>query len=158
MGKIQSTVIRMILAGFAVILLIWAILGLGLFWIYGTETKHANRDTIWWGERGRNLIPPEASNITLQQDLLDHYTTYTIQEKDLTNFLNSRFARDGQVLDSFSERTPVEVTAIGKPVGRMGWIISAKTVVYQYPASNGGLHSYYHDPVTGNTYQESAYW
>ena len=63
---------------------------LTLFWIYGTETHHASRNSIWWSERGRNLIPPAATDITLQQDLLDHYATYTISEKDLNAFLNER--------------------------------------------------------------------
>ena len=67
---------------------------LTLFRIYGTETHHASRNSIWWSERGRNLIPPAATDITLQQDFLDHYATYTISEKDLNAFLNERFGRN----------------------------------------------------------------
>lgn len=158
MKKIQSPIIRMILTGCAFVLLIWAILGSGLFWIYATETNHSSRNSIWWTERGRNLIPPEATDIKLQQDFLDHYTTYKIKEKDLNKFLNQRFADDGEILDSFSERSAVDVNQIGKPIGRMGWIITSQTVEYSYTASNGGVHRYFHDPSTGKTYQESAYW
>ena len=79
------------------------VLALILFRIYGTETHHASRNSIWWPERGRNLIPPAATDITLQRDLLDHYATYTISEKDLNAFLNERFARDGKMIDSLSE-------------------------------------------------------
>ena len=157
-NKIQSPIIRMLLAGGIFILLCWAILGTGLFWIYGTETNHTSRDTIWWSERGRSLIPPEATNITLQQDFLDHYATYTITERDLNQFLNTRFADDGEVLDSFKERSHVSESEIGQSIGRLGWTITSSTVIYSYCASNGGVHSYYHDPETGQTYQSSAYW
>jgi hypothetical protein len=129
-----------------------------LFWIYGTDTHHSSRSSIWWTERGRNLIPPTATDITLRQDFLDHYATYTVAEKDLNAFLNERFARPGEALDSFSERSPASPKKIGHEIGRLGWVVTADTVVYDYTASNGGLHTYYHDPTTGRTYQSSAYW
>ena len=44
-----------------------------LYWIFGTDTHHSDRGSIWWSERGRSLIPPAATDITLRQDLLDHY-------------------------------------------------------------------------------------
>ena len=134
------------------------VLALILFRIYGTETHHASRNSIWWPERGRNLIPPAATDITLQRDLLDHYATYTISEKDLNAFLNERFARDGKMIDSFSERSRPTAKQIGNAIGRLGWVVTEKTVVYSYTASNGGGHTYYHDPATGRTYQSSAYW
>ena len=129
-----------------------------LFWIYGTSTHHKNRESIWWSERGRNLIPPAATDITLQQDFLDHYATYTIEESQLNDFLDKTFAYDGKILDSFSERSPAKPENIGNPIGRMGWIVTEDTVIYSYAAGNGGVHTYYHDPQTGRTYQESAYW
>ena len=88
--------------------------GLALFWIYGTDTHHASRNSIWWTERGRNLIPPEATDITLRQDLLDHYATYKISESDLNKFLNQKFADEGETLDSFSERSPTTPSDFGK--------------------------------------------
>jgi len=133
-------------------------LPLTLFRTYGADTHHPNRDSIWWPERGRNLIPPGATDITLQRKLLDHYAIYTISENDLNAFLDDRFASDGEVLDSFSEREPSNPRDIGKVVGRLGWIAMKGSVVYSYSASNGGAHSYYHDPNTGLTYQSSAYW
>ena len=132
--------------------------GLTLFLIYGTHTKHKNRNTIWWSERGRNLIPPTAVEIILRQDFLDHYAIYRISEKDLNLFLDQRFAPSGETLNSFSERRPVESALIGRAAGPMGWKVTADTVVYSYAASNGGTHDYYHDTATGLTYQESAYW
>ena len=129
-----------------------------LFRIYGVDTHHASRDGIWWPERGRNLIPPTASDITLQRDLLDHYATYTVSEKDLNAFLDECFAERGKAIDSFSDRSPVAPTRVGKAIGRLGWVVTKETVVYDYSASNGGLHTYYHDPTTGRTYQSSAYW
>jgi hypothetical protein len=112
---------------------------------------------IWWPERGRNLIPPTATDITLRRDLLDHYATCTVSEKDLNAFLDKRFARPGKALDSFSERRPADPNSIGSAIGRLGWVVTEETVVYDYTASNGGLHAYYHDPTTGRTYQSSAY-
>ena len=125
-----------------------------LFWIYGIDTTHASRSSIWWTERGRNLIPPSAKNITIQQNFLDHYATYTVSEKSLTDFLNTRF----DVTDSYSERRPVDPSEIGKPIGRLGWVVTEDTVEYSYSASNGGMHHYFHDSSSGQTYQESAYW
>ncbi len=59
---------------------------------------HKNRNSIW-PDRGRNLIPPTATAITLQRDLLDHSATYT----DLNDFLDDRFTINGGVLDSLSK-------------------------------------------------------
>ena len=140
------------------ILALTMVFALTLFRIYGVDTHHQSRNSIWWPERGRNLIPPTATDITLQRDLLDHYTTYTVSEKDLNAFLDARFARPGETLDSFSERRPIDPARIGQSIGRLGWVVTEETVIYGYTASNGGSHSYHHDPTTGRTYQSSAYW
>ena len=133
-------------------------IGLILFLIYGTHTKHKSRSTIWWTERGRNLIPPTATEIILRQDFLDHYALYRVSERELNRFLDKRFARPGMMLNSFSERQPADAAWIGKATGPMGWKVTRDTVLYSYAASNGGTHNYYHDTATGLTYQESAYW
>ncbi len=141
-----------------VFLFLMMMFGLALFWIYGTDTHHASRNSIWWTERGRNLIPPEATDITLRQDLLDHYATYTISESDLNKFLNQKFADEGETLDSFSERSPTAPSDVGKKIEPFGWVLTKDTVSYCYTASNGGTHCYYHDTNTGLTPQTSAYW
>ncbi len=105
MKKTKSPLLGWFFKGCVIILALWVVFALILFRIYGTETHHASRNSIWWSERGRNLIPPAATDITLQQDFLDHYASYTISEKDLNAFLNERFARDGEMIDSFSERS-----------------------------------------------------
>ena len=128
------------------------------YWIYGTNTRHTSRNSIWWTERGRNLIPPAATDIILRQDLLDHDAIYTISESDLNDFLDERFARPGEVLDSFSERSTATPESIGKEIGPLGWVVTEDTVKYTYAASNGGTHVFYHDSKTGLTYQDSAYW
>jgi hypothetical protein len=134
----------------AVILGLPIVFALILFWIYGTDTHHASRSSIWWTERGRNLIPPTATDITLRQDFLDHYATYTVSTKDLNAFL--------QTLDSFSELSPVHPGTIGKVIGPLGWKAPENTVSATHVAGNGGAHNYYHDPKSGLTYQSSAYW
>ena len=134
------------------------VFALTLFWIYGTDTHHTSRNSIWWSERGRNLIPPAATDITLRQDFLDHYATYRISEADLHDFLNKRFADHGATLDSLRDRTPVNPKRIGNEVGPLGFVVTENTIVYSYAASNGGVHDYYHDSKTGLTYQDSAYW
>ena len=140
------------------ILVLPTVCALILFRIYGVDTHHKTRAGIWWPERGRNLIPPTATDITLRRDLLDHYAIYTISENDLNAFLDKRFARPGEVLDSFSERSPANPKTFGNAIGPLGWVVTEDTVVYSYTASNGGGHSYYHDTNTGLTYQSSAYW
>ncbi|MDC0259488.1 hypothetical protein OAK43_04540 [Verrucomicrobiales bacterium] len=121
-----------------------------LFWTYGTDTHHSSRNTIWWTERGRNLIPPAATDITLRQDFLDHYATYTISTTDLNAFLLT--------LDPDSKLSPDSTGTAGKVIGNLGWIAPKHALSGSYIAGNGGVHSYYHDPKTGLTYQESAYW
>jgi hypothetical protein len=158
MNETKPPLIGCLLKGCAFMLALCVVFALALFWIYGTDTHHANRNSIWWTARGRSLIPPAATDITLQQDFLDHYATYTISEKDLNAFLNERFARDGVMIDSFSERRRVTPNEIGKTIDRLGWVVTKETVVYGYSASNGGEHQYLHDPTTGQTYQSSAYW
>ena len=149
---------RIILKVCIVILALGLVFAGTLFRIYGVDTHHASRGSIWWPERGRNLIPPTAAEITLRRDLLDHYATYTLSERDLNAFLDNRFARPGEALDSFSERSPAKPKNIGNAIGPLVFIVTKGVVVYHYTASNGGLHSYYHDPNTGETYQSSAYW
>ncbi|MDA7514593.1 hypothetical protein N9124_01735 [bacterium] len=151
--------LRRIALKVCVIILALALVFAGtLFRVYGVDTHHASRGSIWWPERGRNLIPPTATNITLRRDLLDHYGVYTLSEKDLNAFLDKRFARPGDVLDSFSERSPANPENIGNAIGPLGWVVTKDTVEYTYYASNGGAHNYYHDTKTGRTYQSSAYW
>ena len=149
---------RLVLKVCVVVLALTMVFALTLFRIYGVDTHHSSRGSIWWPERGRNLIPPTATDITLRRDLLDHYATYTVSEKDLNAFLDERFARNGETIDSFSDRRRIDSTQIGNAIGRLGWVVTEETVVYSYTASNGGLHTYYHDPTTGRTYQSSAYW
>lgn len=154
----KSSLSGIVLKVFVVILALALVLAATLFWTYGVDTHHASRSSIWWPERGRNLIPPAATDITLRRDLLDHYAIYTITEKDLNAFLDKRFARPGEALDSFSERSPANPENIGNAIGPLGWIVTKDTVEYTYVASNGGAHNYYHDTKTGRTYQSSAYW
>ncbi len=138
-------------------LVVALLLCVALYRVYGVDSYHESRDGIW-PVRGRALIPPAASEITLQRDLLDHFATYTIAEEDLNAFLDARFAFNGSTLDSFSERSAVDPESIGKTIGRLGWVVPEETVVYSYAARNGGVSTYYHDPSSGRTYQISAYW
>jgi hypothetical protein len=150
----MTTLRKIIVAGVAAIVVV----ALVLIRIYGVDTHHKNRNSIWWPERGRNLIPPTATDITLRRDLLDHYATYAVSEQDLNAFLDERFARDGKEIDSLGDRRRIDPARVGRAIGRLEWVVTEETVVYEYTASNGGLHSYYHDPTTGLTYQSSAYW
>jgi hypothetical protein len=158
MKEAKSPLLGWLVKGCIVVFALTLVFALILFRIYGTDTRPASRNSIWWTERGRNLIPPTATDITLRQDLLDHYAIYTVSEKDLNAFLDKRFGRPGEVLDSFSERRSANPGTIGNAVGPLGWKVTAKTVSYTYAASNGGAHNYYHDTKTGLTYQSSAYW
>jgi hypothetical protein len=158
MKEAKSPLLGWLVKGCIVVFALALVFAMILFRIYGTDTRHASRNSIWWTERGRDLIPPTATDIMLRQDLLDHYAIYTVSEKDLNTFLDKRFTRPGEVLDSFSERRSANPGTIGNAVGPLGWKVTANTVSYTYAASNGGAHNYYHDTKTGLTYQSSAYW
>lgn len=125
-----------------------------LAWTFALDTHHDTRDSIWWNDRCRNLIPPAATDITLQRDLLDHYAVYTIREEQLVEFLNERFDVD----NAYAERSLLAPSSVGEQVGDLGWVVTPGSVSYSYPASNGGVSNYYHDPVSGRTYQDSAHW
>jgi hypothetical protein len=140
-----------------VILAVMILLALVPAWIYGVNSHHDSPDSVW-PPRAQSLIPPTATNITLHRDFLDCYVTYTVAEKDLNVFLNERFARDGEVIDSYAERSRSNPNDIGKAIGRLGFVVTGETVSYHYTTSNGAGSAYFHDPTTGLTYQDSAYW
>ena len=123
------------------------------YWTYGLDTNHDSRAGIWWPEGGRELIPPKAIDITLQRDLLDHRALYRISEQDLEAFLDAYFE-----VSSRRERSPIAPDQVGKVIGPLGWIATKDAVVYSHWTSNGAASTYLHDPVTGLTYQVSAYW
>lgn len=133
------------------------VFGLILFWVYGVDSRHKSRSSIWWPERGRNLIPPTATDIVLRRDLLHHYATYTVPEKDLHAFFLGRFAASNARIDPAKDGRLVNNADVDQ-VGPLAWDVTAGTLKYAYSATNGGLHTYYHDPSTGRTYQSSAYW
>ncbi|MDC0295493.1 hypothetical protein OAL35_01410 [bacterium] len=144
-----------VLLGFV---LCFAMFWVSVFWVYGVETRHSNRTGIWWPERGRNLIPPDATDIRLQRDVLDHYACYSIDEKDLVAFLSQRFATGDGGFDVDFARGTVDEKIIGGRIGRLNFLITETTVLYACHASNGGMHRFYHDPATDKTFQSSAYW
>ena len=125
-----------------------------LAWTFALDTHHDTRDSIWWNDRCRDLIPEAATDITLQRDLLDHRAVYMIREEQLVAFLNERF----DVVDAYAERSQMDPSKIGQPIGDLGWVVTPGSVSYSYAASNGGVSSYFHDPVSLRTYQESAHW
>jgi hypothetical protein len=88
----------------AVVIMVFALTLVGL---YGIDSHHDSPDSIW-PARGRRLIPPTATDITLQRDLLDHRATYTVSEEDLNAFLDWRFAGYNEV-HSYAERDPVDL-------------------------------------------------
>lgn len=149
---------RRVLETCVALLALAAVFGAAFSWTYGVDSHHESRGSIWWPERCRELIPPAATGITLQRDLLDHYATYKVSERDLNAFLDERFARDGETLDSFGTRSPVSPAEVGQAIGRLGWVVTKSTVTYSFTAANGGVHTFHHDPETGWTYQSSAYW
>ena len=82
-----------------------------------------------------------------------------VEHRDVVPILGGRVA-----VQVGHGRSPVTVAGVegllmrAEPIGRLGWVVTKQTVVYDYAASNGGVHTYYHDPTTGRTYQSSAYW
>jgi len=152
----QSVIGCLLKVGGALLFLAVVLASVG-YWFYGLDSSHSSRSTIWH-ERVRGLTPHAATDITLQLDFLDHYATYRISEADLNAFLDLHFAFHGEDFDSRSERGAVRPELVGKPVGRLGWVVPKGAVEYSFAARNGGVSTYYHDPATGWTYQESAHW
>jgi hypothetical protein len=148
------------LLGYAALFVLATLLSivLALVWTFGTTTHHADRDDILMSDRGRSLIPPTAREIRLQRDFLDHRALYTISEAELNAFLDKRFRSGREPLDSYSERSPFGRSAVGKEIGPLGWTVTEHAVSYSYFIPNGAVSNFYHDPKTGLTYQESAYW
>ena len=140
------------------VLALMTVFVLCLLWTYQVESHHSNRDSIWWPSRGRSLIPPTATDITLQRDLLDHRATYKVSEADLNAFLDERFAREGEKLDSYSERSAVDRESFMRSYADLGWVWTEGMVEYHYTTSNGAGSTFLHDPTTGKTYQVSVYW
>ena len=127
-----------------------------LFWHCGLDSHHDTSESLFpvLDDRIISLTPPEARDIVLQRDFLDHFATYTIDEKDLAAFIDRHF----EIEDSFSERSFVKSERVGKAIGRLDWIVPDGCAWYSYAASNGGVSNDYHDPTTGSTYQDSAHW
>ena len=134
----------------------FAIVGGLLFWHYNLDSHHETPASLYpaLDDRIKSLTPPEARDITLQRDFLDHFATYTIDEKDLTAFLDRHFGVEG----SLSERSFLRGDQVGRVVGRLDWIVPEGCVEHRYAARNGGVSTYFHDPATGSTYQDSAHW
>ena len=146
------------LKGCVTVLALMTVLALIPLWIYRVDSHHTSRDSIWWPSRGRSLIPPTATDITLQRDLLDHWARYTVSKEDLNAFLDERFARNGEELDSSSESGGPDRELFMRAFADLGWVWTEEMVSYHYTTSNGAGSTYYHDPTTRLTYQESAYW
>ena len=136
------------LKGLGVFLAFTVVIALALAWFYGLDSHHASRDSIW-PERGRNLIPPTATDITLHRDLLTHWATYTVSEEDLNEFFEAF---------EYVERTEVDPARVGEAIGRFDWVVTEESVHYHFTTSNGAGQSYTHDPTTGLTYQVAQYW
>ena len=141
----------------AVLLGLVVIVGLGVLRVFILDSSHETTRTILPG-RTKDLIPPTATEITLQRDLLDHYALYTVTEEDLNAFLDERFSWEGSSIRSFEDRSPVRSDRVGTVIGRLDWLVTEPTVVYSYADRNGAVSTYYHDPTTGRTYQASAHW
>lgn len=144
-----------LLTGCLVSLLLLSGLGLALGRVYGLDTHHDTRADIWWPSDGVSLIPPTATDITLRRDTLDHFALYTVSRADLNAFLDRRFAREGETLDSASVKGTFEA---GRVVGPFGWVAEEGACSFTYTTPNGAASHFYHNPSTGLTYQESAYW
>lgn len=145
---------KLLLAALAFVLLASGL----LLRVFGTDTHHADRSGIWWMGACVGRIPPMATDITLRRDLLDHFTTYTIAEKDLHAFFVDRFPEHAGTLDALAESSPVSSERVGQKVGPFDWVLTENTVSYTFCTSNGAASHFYHDRKTGRTYQESAYW
>jgi hypothetical protein len=71
---------------------------------------------------------------------------------------HSRAPGIGGDLDSYSERGRADRERFMSTYADLGWVWTEEMVHYHYTTSNGAGSAYYHDPTTGLTYQDSAYW
>ncbi|MDG1491814.1 MAG: hypothetical protein P8R43_07970 [Planctomycetota bacterium] len=132
-----------------------------LYLYFGVDARYEQREDIAPG-RGRALIPPAATEITLDRHFpIDHEAWFTVEEKDLNAFFDEHYGRGGGLpwdLDSYSERRPVSRERFEGDYGFLDWVWHDEIVSYSYSAGNGGGQRYIHDPATGRTYHFSRYW
>jgi hypothetical protein len=144
-----------LLTGCLAIILLIAGIAVTLGRVYNLDTHHDTHSDIWWLSDCTSRIPPTATDITLRREPLDHFALYTVSASDLHAFLDQRFAGEGETLDSARDSSRVEA---GEEVGPFGWVAEEGAVSFSYTTPNGASSHFYHNPSTGLTYQQSAYW
>ena len=125
------------------------------FWYFGISAHYADATRMPHGLLGdtyRKLTPPTAVDLTLQRDVLDHRSVYTVTQADLETYLKGYFG------SGYEEPSPVDRGSFEAQYSRLGWTWVSGMVEYTCIPGNGAVSSYYHDPSTGLTYQDSAHW
>ena len=157
--KSSSPILGCLLQALGAAAIVTAIVGCALYAYFELDSNYTDQADVS-PERGRALIPPAATDITLDRHFpIDHEAGFTIEEKDLNAFFDEHYGRGrGQELDSYSERRPVSREKFEERYGSVGWAWHEGIVSYSYSARNGGGQTYIHDPSTGRTYHFSRYW
>ncbi len=157
----RSSILGCLLQALGAVAIVAAIVGCALYVYFGIDSNYTDRADVS-PERGRALIPPAATDITLDRHFpIDHEAWFTIEEKDLNAFFDEHYGRGRGLswdLDSYSERRPVSRERFEGDYGFLDWVWHDEIVSYSYSAANGGAQRYLHDPATGRTYHSARYW
>ena len=128
-----------------------------LYLYFGVDAHYDERGGVA-PDRGRALIPPAATDITLDRHFpIDHEAWFTVEQEDLHAFF-ARHYSDDRDLDLNSERRGMSREAFEERYGFLQWKWHEGIRSYGYSARNGGSQTYVHDPATGRTYHFSRYW
>jgi len=153
----RPSILGCLLQALGAAMIIAIVCGGALYLYYGIDAHYDHRDRIS-PVRGRALIPPAATDITLDRHFpIDHEAWFTVNEKDLNAFFDEHYGR-GQELDSHAERRPLGRDVFEERYASLGWVWHEGIVSYGYSAANGGSQTYIHDSATGRTYHRSIYW
>ena len=134
-------------------------LGIGtfLFVVFGMDSHHDGPDSIGWPEQDRVYIPATATDITLSRTFFDHWARYQVSTADLHAMLATRFPSDFDPAKD-AEGSPVNHESFEENYRKYDWTWSSGLVRHSCIAPNGGTHTFWHDPTTGQTYQASVGW
>ena len=116
----KSSVLGCLLQALGAAALVAAIVGCALYLYFGIDSNYTDRADVR-PERGRALIPPAATDITLDRHPpVDREAWVAVHEMGLNAFFDEHHGRD-QELDSYAEWRLVARDALGERDAALGW-------------------------------------
>ena len=128
-----------------------------LYLYFGVDAHYDQRDDVG-PDRGRALLPPGATDITLDRHFpIDHEAWFTVDEGELNDYFDAHYRR-AEDRASYLDKKPISRERFEEHYSFLGWEWHEGIRAYHFSARNGGGQTYIHDSATGRTYHDSAYW